>query len=112
MKLNNKKAWFVFLYVGGSTLEHYHYPEPHEPHPVSDGPQKRKIDACFALVAGQTKVIPLLHGYGPDDDFHRRVQVVAASQAEGVVRRDASQPACLPSRQPACVRLASLSLPT
>ena len=51
---------------------------------VSDGPQKRKIDACFALVQGQTKVIPLLHGYGPDDDFHRRVRVVAESQAEGV----------------------------
>ena len=33
---------------------------------------------------GQTKVIPLLHGYGPDDDFHRRVRVVAESQAEGV----------------------------
>ena len=41
---------------GGSTLEHYHYPEPHEPHPVGDGPQKRKIDACFHLVAGKTKV--------------------------------------------------------
>jgi hypothetical protein len=69
---------------GGSTLDHYHYPEPHEPHPVSDGVQQRKIDACFHLVAGQTKVLPLIHGYGPDDDFNRRVKVVADSQAAGV----------------------------
>ena len=68
---------------GGETLEHYHYPEPHEPHPVADGPQLRKIDACFDLVRGVTKVIPLIHGYGPDDDFARRVAVVAQSSAEG-----------------------------
>ena len=29
-------------------------------------------------------VYPLVHGYGPDDDFHRRLKIVADSPAAGV----------------------------
>jgi hypothetical protein len=60
-----------------------HYPEPHEPHPVSNSAQRRKIDACEALVGGRAQLLPLVHGYGPDSDFHRRLAVVATSQAQG-----------------------------
>ena len=37
---------------GGSTLEHYHYPEPHEPHPVSrctPSTLLHSILPCFTL---------------------------------------------------------------
>ena len=36
------------------------------------------------LIYCAEQVLPLIHGYGPDDDFQRRVKVVADSQAEGV----------------------------
>ena len=68
----------------GESLEDYRYPEPDEPHPVSDAPQRRKIAQATAAVGGTSVVYPLVHGYGPDDDFHRRLKIVADSTAAGV----------------------------
>jgi len=65
-------------------LAAYHYPEPDEPHPIADPPQRRKIAQTVADAAGRTGVHPLVHGYGPLDDFRRRLQVVADSAADGV----------------------------
>jgi len=69
---------------GGETLDDYRYPEPHEPHPVSDSAQRRKIAQATAAVGQRAVVYPLVHGYGPDDDFHRRLRIVADSTAAGV----------------------------
>ncbi len=69
---------------GGESLEEYRYPEPDEPHPVSDSAQKRKIAQATAAVGEHSVVYPLVHGYGPDDDFHRRLKIVADSPATGV----------------------------
>jgi hypothetical protein len=65
-------------------LSDYGYPEPHEPHPIPDDCQARKIAQVCAEVAGRTLVTPLVHGYGPYDDFCRRFRVVAESPADGV----------------------------
>jgi len=69
---------------GGESLADYRYPEPDEPHPVSDSTQRRKIAQATAAVGDRAEVYPLVHGYGPDDDFHRRLKIVADSPAAGV----------------------------
>jgi hypothetical protein len=69
---------------GGESLADYRYPEPDEPHPVSDSTQRRKIAQAAAAVGDRAEVYPLVHGYGPDDDFHRRLKIVADSPAAGV----------------------------
>ena len=75
-------------------LSDYGYPKPHEPHPIPDDCQARKIaQVCNAVkdraakdraAPGRALVTPLVHGYGPHDDFCRRFQVVADSPADGV----------------------------
>ena len=69
---------------GGESLVDYRYPEPDEPHPVSDSAQRRKIAQATAAVGRRSVVYPLVHGYGPDTDFHRRLKIVADSPAAGV----------------------------
>jgi len=65
-------------------LSDYHYPAPDEPHPVPDEAQARKIDSALAEAGGQLDITPIVHGYGPLEDFARRIQVVASSRAQGV----------------------------
>lgn len=67
-----------------ATIDDYGYPEPDEPHPIGNAPQLRKIDQVMAAVGGKAKVYALVHGYGPLDDFRRRLQLVADSPVDGV----------------------------
>jgi hypothetical protein len=69
---------------GGDRLADYGYPGPDEAHPIPDGPQARKIEQAMAAVGGRSDVYPLVHGYGPLDDFRRRLQLVADSPADGI----------------------------
>jgi hypothetical protein len=66
-----------------ATLADYGYPEPDEPHPIPTSTQQRKIAQVLNGVRGQTQIYPLVHGYGPLDDFRRRFQLVADSPADG-----------------------------
>ena len=65
-------------------LDAFSYPEPDEPHPVSDEAQARKIAQVLDSVDGASMVTPIVHGYGPDDDFARRFAVAARSVTAGV----------------------------
>ena len=65
------------------TLRDYHYPEPDEPHPVSEAAQLRRIAQARQLAGGSMAVTPLVHGYGPHDDFAQRFALVAGSEADG-----------------------------
>ena len=65
-------------------LSGYGYPKPDEPHPVPDTPQIRKLQQAMSAAGTRTPLIPLIHGYGPDDDFQRRLQLVATSSVPGV----------------------------
>lgn len=53
-------------------LNDYHYPEPNEPHPCGPQALGRKIKQAQAA-AGETPVFALAHGYGPPEDFRRRL---------------------------------------
>jgi len=65
------------------TLADYRYPEPHEPHPVGEEAMRRKIRQAQAEAAGQMPIYALVHGYGPADDFRRRLAAVW-NTADGV----------------------------
>lgn len=65
-------------------LTDYGYPLPDEPHPIPDGPQRRRIRQSMHEVGGQADTTFLMHGYGPPDDFARRFRLVAESAADGV----------------------------
>jgi len=66
---------------GGSSLSDYGYPAPDEPHPIPDAPQERKLRHVVDLVDSRCAVTPLVHGYGPPDDFRRRLELVRRSDA-------------------------------
>lgn len=68
----------------GDTLRDFHYPEPHEAHPVSDTAQRRRMQSAVRQAAGSMAITPLVHGYGPDADFLRRFQLVADSPVDGL----------------------------
>lgn len=61
-------------------LKDYHYPEPNEPHPCGTQALGRKIKQAQGA-AGETPVFALAHGYGPPEDFRRRL---AASHHAGM----------------------------
>ena len=69
---------------GGTSIEDYGYPAPDEPHPIPTAAQLRKLDQVIAVTRGRAKIYALVHGYGPLDDFRRRLQLVADSPVDGV----------------------------
>ncbi|MGY8824449.1 MAG: hypothetical protein ACKVJG_11040 [Candidatus Latescibacterota bacterium] len=71
-------------HIEAEKLADYGYPEPHEAHPVPDAPQKRRIAQAKAAAGEGMAITPLVHGYGPVDDFARRLKLVAESEADGV----------------------------
>ena len=70
--------------IKAEKLSDYGYPEPDEPHAVPDSPQKRKIRQVKSVVGTDLAVTPLVHGYGPPNDFARRLAIVAESSADGI----------------------------
>jgi hypothetical protein len=64
-------------------LANYGYPAPDQPHPISSEVQTAKIAEVCLRVDGRCLVTPLVHGYGPPDDFERRLKLVADSPADG-----------------------------
>jgi hypothetical protein len=61
----------------------WRYPEPDERHPGGLRAQLRKIEVAQAA-AGDTPVYTLAHGYGPIEDFRRRLQVARDASPHGV----------------------------
>lgn len=66
-----------------AALRDYRYPEPDEPHPAGNHAMARKIVEA-QQEAGSTPVYALAHGYGPPDDFRRRLQVAWTASRHGV----------------------------
>jgi hypothetical protein len=63
----------------------YRYPEPHEPHPISVENQQKKLATVARLLASQpASFVPLVHGYGPLDDFVTRFSVIWNADVDGV----------------------------
>jgi hypothetical protein len=64
-------------------LADYRYPEPDEAHPVGVDAQIRKVREA-QKAAGATPVFAFIHGYGPVDDFARRLAAGRAASDHGV----------------------------
>ena len=67
---------------GLPTVEDYSYPPPDVPHPVGPAAQTRKIHQA-QRDAGDTPVYVLAHGYGPVDDFRKRLVVARQAGQHG-----------------------------
>ena len=63
-------------------MEAYSYPPPDVPHPVGPSAQARKIRQA-QRDAGDTLVYVLAHGYGPLEDFRKRLQVARNAGSHG-----------------------------
>jgi hypothetical protein len=61
----------------------YHYSEPHEPHPAGSKAMQRKIQQA-RREAGDTPVFALAHGYGPLEDFRRRLAAAWGASPAGI----------------------------
>jgi hypothetical protein len=61
----------------------YHYPEPNEAHPAGNQAMQRKIEQSRGE-ADKTPVFALAHGYGPADDFRRRLAAAWQASLAGV----------------------------
>ena len=68
---------------GPERLEEIRYPGPDEPHLGDANAQRRKIRQAQAS-AGSTAVHVLAHGYGPLDDFRRRMEIARDATQHGV----------------------------
>lgn len=67
---------------GLPNLADYHYPEPDEPHPCGTAALERKVSLA-QRAAGETPVFALAHGYGPVDDFRRRLMAANRASQHG-----------------------------
>jgi hypothetical protein len=68
---------------GLAKLADYHYPEPDEAHPVGSQAQARKIRQAQAA-SGQVPIYPIAHGYGPVEDFRRRLETAWRAGQHGL----------------------------
>jgi hypothetical protein len=64
-------------------LADYAYPETNEPHTLGQQAQARKI-ALAQAEAGATPILALAHGYGPADDFRRRLETAWSASGHGI----------------------------
>ncbi len=67
----------------GEMLANYNYPEPDQPHPAGVNVQTSKIKQAQAE-AGNTPVIAFVHGYGPVNDFGKRLEVGWKASRHGI----------------------------
>ncbi len=67
-----------------ATLADFAYPQPDQPHPIGEQAQRSKIDSVLSAVDGRTLVFPLVHGYGPVDDFAGRFRAGLHGNSAGV----------------------------
>ncbi len=69
--------------AGLDRVEDYSYPPPDAPHPVGLKAMARKISQAQAD-AGATPIYSLAHGYGPLDDFQKRLAVAWNASHHGM----------------------------
>lgn len=81
------RALFKFLDVADSEppaqLKEIYYPGPNEPHLTGPHAQERKISAARKM-ARPMPIYAIAHGYGPTDDFRKRMQLATEISPDGV----------------------------
>ena len=92
-QLNEKKlvqaiALSLELATAEEVTEHaakFRYPEPHEPHPISTSVQQRCLaEVRQSIPRNEAALVPLVHGYGPVEDFRSRFELAWQSDCDGV----------------------------
>ncbi|MBI4306616.1 MAG: hypothetical protein HY678_09900 [Chloroflexi bacterium] len=68
----------------GDRLSDYFYPRPHVPHRAGVRAQARKIRQASSALAGRADLFPVVHGYGPDTDFEKRLRVAWHAGTRGI----------------------------
>ncbi len=68
----------------GERLEDYLYPPPDQPHRAGQQAQRRKIRQAQLEIGDETSLYPVVHGYGPVDDFESRLHVAWDAGTPGI----------------------------
>ena len=68
----------------GPNLDSYLYPAPDVPHRAGGQAQLRKIRQAEHETGGQAKLYPIVHGYGPLEDFNKRLRIAWQSGTPGI----------------------------
>ena len=68
----------------GATLDHYSYPPPDMPHRAGQQAQLRKIRQAAQETNGQADLYPVVHGYGPLNDFEARLHLAWDAGTAGI----------------------------
>ncbi len=77
-------SWFDMTdEIPSLRLADYRYPETDQPHPAGVQAQVRKIAQAQAE-AGTTPILALAHGYGPPQDFRRRLEAAWRASRHGI----------------------------
>jgi hypothetical protein len=68
----------------GATLDDYSYPAPDMPHRAGQQAQRRKIRQAMVETNGRADLYPVVHGYGPLDDFDSRLHLAWDTGTAGI----------------------------
>lgn len=68
----------------GTTLDDYLYPPPDMPHRAGQQAQLRKIKQAQLEVGNNADLYPVVHGYGPLDDFDARLHLAWDAGTQGI----------------------------
>jgi hypothetical protein len=68
----------------GHTLDDYRYPPPDVAHRAGAQAQLRKIRHATIATGGKAKLYPVVHGYGPLDDFENRLHLAWDAGTPGI----------------------------
>jgi hypothetical protein len=68
----------------GTTLDDYIYPPPDKPHRAGQQAQLRKIRQAQVEVGNRADLYPVVHGYGPLDDFDSRLHLAWDAGKAGI----------------------------
>ncbi len=68
----------------GTKLDDYLYPPPDQPHRAGQQAQLRKIRQAQLETNGNADLYPVVHGYGPLDDFESRLHIAWDAGTAGI----------------------------
>lgn len=68
----------------GVCLQDYVYPPPDKAHRAGVEAQRRKVSQALSACAGKARLYPVVHGYGPADNFAERLHTGWETEAPGI----------------------------
>lgn len=78
------RFWQLDPPPGDAGSDHFRYPEPWEPHAVSNRVMTRNLARAREQTPSSVALTPIVHGYGPLDDFSRRFRLACRPDVASV----------------------------